>query len=250
MSNFGYKIKSCFARPESLNREMLREPGLIRSTAAGPASMVGARHATACVTLLAGLCLALAGAGYLFTNRFPAHAPMVLPLTELDRAIPFWPVTGWLYAAQYGFLLWAFLSLRGPAARLRFIGAGMMMQALAMLCFWLWPVSFPRELGPVPADAWSLHAQLSEFWRTLDGPGNCLPSLHAANAVLCVAVFWSHGPARRWRFWAFALGMLCAGSTLTFKQHYVVDVLAGLVLGGGVTAAFFPCRMAKARNEL
>ena len=50
------------------------------------------------------------------------------------------------------------------------IGAGMMMQALAMLCFWLWPVSFPRELWPVPADAWSLHAQLSEFWRPLRGP--------------------------------------------------------------------------------
>lgn len=201
--------------------------------------MVEARLANACVTVLAGLCLALAGAGYLFTNRYPAQAPVLLPLTTLDWAIPFWPATGWLYAAQYGFLLWAFFSLRGAATRLRFIGAGMTMQALAMLCFWLWPVRFPRELWPVPADTWPVHAQLADYWRTLDGPGNCLPSLHVANAVLCVAVFWWHGPARRWRFWALALGMLCAASTLTFKQHYAADVLAGLLLGGAVSAAFF-----------
>lgn len=208
---------------------------------------INARLTTAGVTLLAMACLALAGAGYLYTNRFPARAPALLPLTALDRAIPFWPATGWLYAAQYGFLLWAFFSLRGVAARLRFVGAGMTMQALAILCFWFWPVTFPRELWAIPADTWPVHVQLAGFWRSLDEPGNCLPSLHAANAVLCVAVFWWHGPARRWRFWALALGMLCVMSTLTFKQHYLVDVLAGLALGGAVSAAFFPRRVEQSR---
>ena len=56
---------------------------------------------------------------------------------------------------------------------------------------------------------------------------NCLPSLHVSTVTLCVCAL----RGRRWFAPALLAGIPIALSTLTFKQHYVADVVAGLVLG-------------------
>jgi membrane-associated phospholipid phosphatase len=71
----------------------------------------------------------------------------------------------------------------------------------------------------------------------MDTPANCCPSLHVSTAFLTAFIFIdssSEGGVRRERrgylaiylVWAFAIAV----STLTTKQHYLVDVVTGFVL--------------------
>ena len=70
------------------------------------------------------------------------------------------------------------------------------------------------------------------FCRNADLPVNCLPSLHVSTVVLCLATQWHRTPGGQR---AVPLGLPASlamiASTLTFKQHYLVDVLAGAALG-------------------
>ena len=200
----------------------MRLPGV--STVSGK-YLAGAACALVCALL------------YIPLNRFPMFAPRQLPLTFIDRAVPFWPLTGWVYVATFAFMLWAFVSTRDLERVTRFLYACTFVQAIAALCFYLYPVTFPRQLYPVPGDASWLGAAITAFQRGIDQPTNCLPSLHVTTDLLCVVLI---GPARRVAFLlSIPLAVLLSLSILTFKQHYVVDALAGLVLGSLAGGIFF-----------
>jgi len=160
-------------------------------------------------------------------NRWQIVPPSHLPLTWLDNVIPFWPVSGLAYGAIYPFLLGTFIAIRDLTVASRFVYACLFTQIAAAACFVVWPTVYPRELYPVPTGAGHLSMAIVQMLRAMDTPANCLPSLHVSTAVLC-AVALRAGQRSTW-------GILCALplalSTLTFKQHYVIDVLAGLALG-------------------
>jgi membrane-associated phospholipid phosphatase len=164
---------------------------------------------------------------YYVPQHWPLREAAFLPLTALDRAVPFWPLSGLVYFSVFPFLLVSFLALRDRERAARFLYASLLAQTVGMLCFLLWPTAFPRDRFPVPADAAALGLALVRFCRSLDAPVNCLPSLHVSAITLCVAAL----RGTRWFRPALVAGMLLAASTLTFKQHYVIDVLAGFALG-------------------
>lgn len=71
----------------------------------------------------------------------------------------------------------------------------------------------------------------------VDRPQNCFPSEHVALAVLTVCLIW-----RRSKKWGLLLALwaLCMSiSTLTVKQHYIVDVLGGAISGAVVYYVVF-----------
>ena len=72
------------------------------------------------------------------------------------------------------------------------------------------------------------------YVRATDAPVNCLPSLHVCTATLCALAM----RGSRWFGAAQCIACLCAASTLTFKQHYAVDVITGAALGA---AAWWLC---------
>ena len=163
--------------------------------------------------------------------------PALLPLTTVDRAIPFWPVSGVLYFGAFVLLLLTFIALRTDRERAtRFLYACLFAQVLGMLCFLLWPTAYPRELYPLPASASRLGAALAVWCRSNDLALNCLPSLHVSTVVICVLAL----RGSRWFLPALLAGVPLALSTLTFKQHYVLDVVAGAALGWLASALFLP----------
>lgn len=176
------------------------------------------------------LCAAL----YFIPQHWQFIPPITLPLTELDRAIPFWPDSGLVYFGAFLFLLASFLALRDRELATRFLYASLLAQVVGMLCFLWWPIQYPRELYPLPPGADALGAALVDYVRATDAPVNCLPSLHVCTVTICVLAL------RRSRWFGLALlaGLPLAASTLTFKQHYVVDALSGAVLG---CAAWWIC---------
>jgi membrane-associated phospholipid phosphatase len=165
---------------------------------------------------------------YVIPQHWHWGEPVMLPLTKLDRAIPFWPASGLLYFGAFVFLLLTFIKLWPERERaVRFLYVNLLAQTLGMLFFLLWPTTYPRELYPLPPSASGWSVALTNWCRSTDAPVNCLPSLHVSTVTICVAAL----RGSRWFLPALLIGVPLALSTLTFKQHYVADVITGLALG-------------------
>ncbi len=171
---------------------------------------------------------------YFVPQHWHVGPAVELPLTALDRAVPFWPLSGLVYYGAFAFQLAAFLLLPDRERATRYLYAALVAQVIGMLCFVFWPTRFPRELYPLPASAGALGASLVQHVRATDAAVNCLPSLHVSSVTLSALAL----SGTRWFGAALLIALACALSTLTFKQHYAVDVLAGAALGA---AAWWLC---------
>lgn len=172
---------------------------------------------------------------YGVANRFPLRPPIELPFTAIDRAIPFVPASVWIYLSDYALVFFAFLACQRPGARGRFAGALFLVVATSVLLHWAFPVRFPRESFPVPEGG--LSAGALSMLRMLDAPTSCLPSLHvAASYIAALAVRAERRPLGH-LYWVWATAV--AVSTLTLKQHYLADVMAGWALATGVFLLFY-----------
>jgi membrane-associated phospholipid phosphatase len=165
---------------------------------------------------------------YAVPSALTKQRAVEIGMTAWEQAIPYVPQTVWPYLAQYPLLLLAFFGTRDLLRCTRFLYAVLIVQALAALVFLAVPLRYAREAHVAPAgtDAWTLAA--AEWVRRIDAPVNCLPSLHVTSVLLCI---WLTGFERPWRaLLVAAVGLASIASTLTFKQHYAVDLLAGLLL--------------------
>jgi membrane-associated phospholipid phosphatase len=170
-------------------------------------------------------------------NRIHLAEPVELPMTWVDRAIPFLPQTLWLYLSAYLLVFVAFALCRRPGSSARFIFAFFTVVGLATLVHWVWPTVYPRALFPVPPEASAFTHWMMGRFREVDSPASCLPSLHVAAAFL--SAFAVLGERERHAPALLAWAALIWASTLTTKQHYVVDGVAGLLLAVGVWTLFY-----------
>lgn len=164
----------------------------------------------------------------------PIGPHRLLPLSALDEWIPFWPWTVWIYgtATWAVFLGWAIVPSRLEARRMWASIA--LASVFCATVFIVFPTTYPRTLYPTPDDGTWTALELADL-RAADTAANCLPSLHVALAALMALSgisFPFTGRAHR------ALSALCvtwgtlvALATLTVKQHYVVDVPSGALVG-------------------
>ncbi|MCB9597057.1 MAG: phosphatase PAP2 family protein [Sandaracinaceae bacterium] len=157
--------------------------------------------------------------------------PTELPLTSLDRAIPFVPWTVWLYGTITWTSFVAWLSVRERADAARLMAAITVASAACALVFIVWPTTFPRGLYPLPEGLGARTlAELAEL-RDDDSPSNCFPSLHVALAW-GIALTWASWIRRRpLAVLPIAWALVVSVTTVTTKQHYVVDVPAGMLVG-------------------
>jgi membrane-associated phospholipid phosphatase len=166
--------------------------------------------------------------GVLATPGRVLHAPEL----ALDRALPLVPFWALVYGALYLFLiLLPIFVVRQEALLRRLLLAYLMVWLTAYAFFILYPTVAPRP-AQVPGTgfpAWGL--------RTLyggDPPYNCFPSLHVAHSfVSALACGRIH---RRVGAGALFCATLVALSTLLTKQHYLADVIAGILLAAGAYA--------------
>jgi membrane-associated phospholipid phosphatase len=173
--------------------------------------------------------IALFFLGYFYVQDAPLDTPTVMPLTALDRMIPFHP-----YALLAYLSLWIYVGV-GPG--LQRTPAELLKYALWMgsLCitglglFYLWPTRLPD----LSAEA---SGPLIEMLRRVDSISNACPSMHVAAAVFTAIRVQDVLTRIRAPRWLQALNilwcLLIAYSTLAIKQHVVLDVLAGALLGG------------------
>jgi len=171
---------------------------------------------------------------YYLPQHWHVGSPSLLPFTLVDEALPFWPLSGLVYFAMFAFLAGTFVSLHSFDGATRFLYATLLAQAIGMAVFMLWPTVYPREAFALPVDAGPLATALVKFCREADQPVNCFPSLHVSTVAICLATLWHRSSAASGavpRLLGLLAGLAMIVSTLTFKQHYLLDVVAGAVLG-------------------
>jgi len=178
-----------------------------------------------------------AAAIYLGTNHYPVFPPQLLPMTWLDRAIPFLPITIWVYLSEYVYFFLVYFVCKDMVNANKYLYSFFALQVTSALIFMAWPTTYPRELFPISPDMLdSLSYAAFSSLRNIDSPGNCCPSLHVSSVFLSAFIFIDDQP-KKFPFF-FIWGCAIALSTLTTKQHYIVDVVSGMVLAVGFYLLF------------
>jgi membrane-associated phospholipid phosphatase len=164
---------------------------------------------------------------YIFIPEMFPPRTRHLPELALDRALPLVPAWSLVYGALYFFLiLLPIFVVRQDDLLRRTVHAYLLIWITAYAFFFvLYPTEAPRPPQIVGEGfaAWGLRALYSS-----DPPYNCFPSLHVAHSF--VSALATHRVNRGVGILATICASLVALSTLFTKQHYVVDVIAGVVL--------------------
>lgn len=178
--------------------------------------------------------LALMVPFYIFIAEGVRGRTLHLPALALDRLVPLEPIWALVYGALYLvlILLPVFLVCREEHIR-RTVFAYLMVWTAAYVCFLVYPTAAPRPAEVIGEgfSTWGLR-----FLYEADPPYNCFPSIHVAHsfvsALTCCRVHRRVGVA------AVVCASLVAVSTLYTKQHYVLDVVAGVLLASGAYVVF------------
>jgi membrane-associated phospholipid phosphatase len=165
---------------------------------------------------------------YFALQRFPLRPPRTLSPSALDALVPFRPE--WTVVYQSLFLLMpavAWLTDSSEALR-RYARGFLAVCAAGFAVFLVFPVAGPR---PPLASAEGLYGLLVRY----DSPLNSFPSLHVALAtysllfgeyLLAAAGRPAPGLLLAATTWTAAI----AYSTLATRQHYAIDLPAGMLL--------------------
>ena len=141
----------------------------------------------------------------------------------------FWPLSAWIYWSDYALVFVAFQRCRAPGTTARFVYALAALVVVGTGVHWLWPTVYPRELYPLAPDGTGgITGYLFARFRAADTAASCMPSLHVAASYL--AAFAALEGGRRHAGWLVVWATAIFASTLTTKQHYLVDGVAGLAL--------------------
>lgn len=166
---------------------------------------------------------------YFHLLNHPIRPVRPMPLTAVDRALPFTPAALPLYLS-----LWVYVSLPPTliACRreLERYGAVIGLVCLTGLaCFLLWPTAVPAmvlDWQDFPG---------ADLLQGIDAAGNACPSLHVATAAF--SAMWLDRQLRELaapapvRWVSILWGIAIVLSTLLTRQHVFLDVVAGTALG-------------------
>ena len=149
--------------------------------------------------------------------------------TPQDQWIPVLP---WSVAVYFGcFLFWGvnyWLCARQSREKSeRFFCADAMAKTICFFIFLVLPTTNcrPEITG---ADLWS---ELLRLLYRIDAPDNLFPSIHCLVSWLCwVGVRGRTDLPKAYRWFSFVAAIAVCLSTLTTRQHVIVDVAGGIVL--------------------
>lgn len=169
---------------------------------------------------------------YLGLGRWNASRPAQVlpwdPVWSFPRLSVF--VVPYLSAYVLPLLPLALLRDRAEYRRFAAVTAGAI--AVSAVVFVAWPLTIPREsLGLV-----SIFDRFLALQYEIDRPSNLFPSLHVSLSFLFALGVAHVRP--RWRFWMLTWATLIAVSTLFTRQHYLIDVIGGVLVAWGAWQVF------------
>jgi len=152
-------------------------------------------------------------------------------LMGIDEKIPFIPPFIWVYHTIIPVvILTAIFLFQNRDIFLGLIFSFIFSGIVMCLFYIFFPSFYPRELF---VEVSTVSGWLIEVTRSIDGPHNTFPSGHVTFAWLLM-FFVSLSQYTRKHSWIkvlyFCWAALVSISTLTLKQHFIVDVFSGIIL--------------------
>lgn len=165
---------------------------------------------------------------YFFVNRLPVEAHQRIDLsTSFDKSIPFVPQFSLVYFSTYIFVVQPFFLLSKAGQFYWMLASFASISVIASLIHAMVPSKIER-MENLNTNSLSIKL-LSLFQKTCRPYGN-FPSMHVGLCVPVVAANFFAGGAIMGSI-SLVWAILIALSTLYTKQHYIFDVLAGLLNG-------------------
>jgi membrane-associated phospholipid phosphatase len=162
---------------------------------------------------------------YIIPNMIYGERPGISFGTFADNWLPFAPWTILGYALIYVFVFLPLFTVKDREILWRVIFGFLLCSLVALPFFIFLPVRVPRPGIPTQESFFYWGVALNYM---LDKPVNCFPSLHVANAVFAVACCVKL--SRRVGLWGMAGAAIIAVSTITLRQHFIADIVAGAAL--------------------
>ncbi|QBH96674.1 phosphatase PAP2 family protein [Limnobaculum zhutongyuii] len=162
---------------------------------------------------------------YFFTQRHTITKVREFS-SAIDEKIPFWPSWSWIYSfLYYPAILYINWIVEDSRHFIMIVFSYIVLLVMQMTFFMLFPVSTPSHWRSMnTGKSWSEKFLL--FVQKFDDSSNCFPSMHVSVATLTALLAYSTlGP------WVFLFPILIALSCMFTKQHYIIDLPAGAVLG-------------------
>lgn len=209
------------------------EPGRARVTPAAPAASADTLGPSRWLWAM-GMCVFLV-LGYALIarwnqNRFEVARDPWKFMIRWDDKVPAVPWTIWLYALYYPLVLTPLFIIKTRVQLLEVLAAYLIVSLVAWLSFLAIPV---RMAYPALSCSGISCSMLGHLY-AVDRGVNVFPSLHAAHTVLAAAIFCRYR-SRLSGVMIFGASLVCLSAVLT-RQHYLVDLPAGMALGLGAWA--------------
>jgi hypothetical protein len=173
---------------------------------------------------------------YMIVNWFGCRLRQVNLLTPEDTQQPLRPRSLWVYLSLLQYCLMMVFEFRSYRQLYRIFVCLGLNSLVSYRAFLRFPSAYPRPSTPTPDDA-----RLSQSWQALhkmDRPANTFPSLHVGHVyllALLVADEQSREKTDSHLLWATAIAI----STITTKQHYLVDITGGLLLAEQIASQIY-----------
>lgn len=162
---------------------------------------------------------------YFFTQRNAIRKARTFN-SPIDEKIPFWPIWSWVYSfLYYPAILYINWIVEDHRHFIIIVFSYTVLLVMQMTFFMLFPVSTPPHWRTMNTGK-NLSERFLLYVQKFDDSSNCFPSMHVSVATLTALLALSTlGP------WVFMFPLLIALSCMFTKQHYLIDLPAGAVLG-------------------
>ncbi len=167
---------------------------------------------------------------YYGLNQWTMSLPSHDLTTPIDRATPLAPDWMLAYVAIFMTATMPGFVVRHSSLLKRTAIAYLLVECIAFVCFVVFPVQMTLRPPTVEVNSFTSWGLMLCYY--LDEPTTCFPSLHVATSVLGGLIVLKADP-RLGRPLLVLAALICA-STMLVKQHFLADVLAGLVLSTSV----------------
>ena len=155
-------------------------------------------------------------------SRFARGTPPIRLETWLDRQLPFVPQAFWIYIGYYLIAISpAWLARRWSDFKPMVTSYG-----VATALAWVAWIALPVRMVTPPLACAGFTCRMVLRFIDADGGVNVFPSMHVAHSVLAALFHLRQRSAARWLVVAGAVGV--TASTVLIRQHYVVDIPAGV----------------------
>lgn len=168
------------------------------------------------------------------------------PAVRFDHLVPLRPEWAIVYGALYLFLIvLPVLAVRDESHIRRTVFAYLAVWITAYVAFIAYPTIAPR---PEVAEGTGFGVWGLRMLYGADPPYNCFPSLHVAHSF--VSAMSLHRVNKAVGGAAMLAALAVGASTLFTKQHYVLDVLGGMLLAGVAGLVFLRPGERTAQSEI